>query len=544
VGRVRRLPAGRVRPALSPRVSIVRAPMASLALARRRLAGARLPVTPLASAGLVTALVLASLLLRSRGVGGPFWIDEGLSVGISSFPFLEIPSILRFDGSPPLYYLLLHGWMELFGRSEAATHVLSLTFALASIPVGLWAGWSLFGPRAGWFCAGLFALNPFLTAYAHETRMYSLMVLLGLVATVAFVHAFVLDRRRFAILFGVALALMLYTHNWAIFFVAASGAALLAVARRRPERRRAIVRDGGLAFGAAMLVWLPWVPTLVFQAAHTGAPWANVPTVGDVQGGMGVVLGGLGPAIGLLLVAGTGVSHIVRRRRSIERLEMLTLAGLGLGTLLLAWGASQVSQAWAPRYLAVVVGPLLLLTGVGLARARRQGVAALALVALLWLPKGVNPEPVTSEKSVVAEVESLLGRGDVVVSTHPERTTVLDYYLPRGMRYVTSLGPVKDPRYMDWRDVLGRLQEARASKTIGPTLDRLDTGKDILLVRPVTEISDQWKAPWTELVRKRSAQWARLLREDSRFVRRAVAPDGPTPAESGVRATLYTKVND
>ncbi|HEV2771589.1 MAG TPA: glycosyltransferase family 39 protein [Thermoleophilaceae bacterium] len=518
--------------------------MASLALARRRLAGARLPVTPLASAGLVAALVLVSLLLRSRGLGGPFWIDEGLSVGISSFPFFEIPSILRFDGSPPLYYLLLHVWMELFGRSEGATHVLSLIFALASIPVGLWAGWSLFGPRAGWFCAGLFALNPFLTAYSHETRMYSLMVLLGLVATAAFVHAFVLDRRRFAIVFGVALALMLYTHNWAIFFIGASGAALIGLAHQRSEQRGSILRHGGLAFGTAILVWLPWVPTLAFQITHTGAPWANVPTLGDIQSGMGAVVGGLGPAIGLLLVAGTGVSHIVRRRRSIERLEMLTLAGLGIGTLLLAWGASQISPAWAFRYLAVVVGPLMLLTGVGLARARRQGVAALALVALLWLPQGVSPEPATSERSVTDEVEPLLDRGDLVVSTHPERTTVLDYYLPRGVRYMTSLGPVEDPRYMDWRDALGRLEEARASKTIGPTLDRLDTGRDILLVRPVTEISDQWKAPWTELVRKRSAQWARLLREDSRFVRRAVAPDGPTPAESGVRATLYTKVND
>jgi mannosyltransferase len=97
---------------------------------------------------------------------------------------------------------------------------------------------------------------------------------------------------------------------------------------------------------------------------------------------------------------------------------------------------------------------------------------------------------------------------------------------------------------MDWRDGLPRLREARASKTIGPTIDRLDTGRDILLVRPVTEISDQWKAPWTALVRRRSAQWARLLRDDPRFVRRAVAPDGPTAAESGVRATLYTKVAD
>jgi mannosyltransferase len=518
--------------------------MAPLALARRQLAGRRLPVTPAASAALLAALVLVSLALRVRGLGGSFWIDEGLSIGISSFPLADIPATLRFDGSPPLYYLMLHGWTALFGTGEAATQVLSLIFALAVIPVGLWAGWSLFGPRAGWFVAGLFALNPFLTAYSHETRMYSLMVLLALVASVAFVHAFVLDRRGYAVVLGVVLATMLYTHNWALFFFATAAIALLAVARRRPERRKTILQDGALAFGGAVLAWLPWVPTLVFQARHTGAPWSIVPTPGDLSSGLSAVLGGLGPAIGLLLVAGTGLSHIIRRRRDVERLQLLMIACLGLGTLLLAWTVSQVSPAWAFRYLAVIVGPVLLLAGVGLARAGRQGVAALALVALLWVPQGMTADAKTTEKNVLSEMEPFLGRGDIVVSTHPERMTVLDYYLPRGLTYVTSLGPVSDPRYMDWRDVLDRLREARASKTIGPTLEKLNAGKDILLVRPVTENSSSWKAPWTALVRRRSSQWARLLREDPRFVRRAVAPDGPYAATNGVRATLYTKVHD
>ena len=518
--------------------------MAPLALARARVADARLPVTPVASAALVAALILVSLALRARGIGGAFWIDEGLSVGISSFAFTDIPATLRLDGSPPLYYLMLHVWMALFGTSEAATHVLSLIFALAAIPVGLWAGWSLFGPRTGWFVAGLFALNPFLTTYSHETRMYSLMVLLALVAGTAFVHAFVLDHRRHAVLFAVALALMLYTHNWTIFFTAAAGLAWLAIARARRERRRTVLLDGLLAFGGAVLVWLPWVPTLAFQARNTAAPWSNTPTLSDLSTALSAVLGGLGPVIGLLLVAGTGLSHIIRRRRDIERLELLTLAGLGLGTLLIAWSASQFSPAWAMRYMAVIVGPIVLLAGVGLARAGRLGVAALALVALLWLPKGVPPDPVTTEKRVVADVESFLGRGDVVVSTHPERLTVLDYYLPRGLTYVTSLGPVADARYMDWRDVLGRLRAASASKTLGPALDNLGKGQDILLVRPVTENSSNWKAEWTALVRKRDRQYARLLRKDQRFVRRAVAPAGPYAASNGVRATLYTKVND
>ena len=56
------------------------------------------------------------------------------------------------------------------------------------------------------------------------------------------------------------------------------GAGLARARRRRPAPRRALVRDGVLAFGGAALLFAPWVPTLLYQAAHTGAPWSHRPT--------------------------------------------------------------------------------------------------------------------------------------------------------------------------------------------------------------------------------------------------------------------------
>ncbi|HEY2637266.1 MAG TPA: hypothetical protein VGI54_07760, partial [Solirubrobacteraceae bacterium] len=64
-------------------------------------------------------LIAISLVERTRALQGSFWMDEGLSVGIASHPFADIPHLLRQDGSPPLYYLMLHVWMKLFGTTEA-----------------------------------------------------------------------------------------------------------------------------------------------------------------------------------------------------------------------------------------------------------------------------------------------------------------------------------------------------------------------------------------------------------------------------------------
>jgi mannosyltransferase len=126
----------------------------------------------LPSSFVLPALVLFGLLVisfweRTHSLGESLWMDEGLSIGIASQPLHDIPHVLRVDGSPPLYYMLLSVWMKITGNGPAETQGLSVAIALISVPGGLWAGWSLFGRRAGLICAALCAVNPFLTAYAQ-----------------------------------------------------------------------------------------------------------------------------------------------------------------------------------------------------------------------------------------------------------------------------------------------------------------------------------------------------------------------------------------
>ena len=89
----------------------------------------------LAVVGILLLLTAISLLLRTRQLHAAFWIDEGISVGIAHEHLTSIPHLLREDGSPPLYYMLLGLWVRVFGDGEAATHSLSLVFGLACIPL-------------------------------------------------------------------------------------------------------------------------------------------------------------------------------------------------------------------------------------------------------------------------------------------------------------------------------------------------------------------------------------------------------------------------
>ena len=69
-----------------------------------------------ASVVVVVAVGVALRFLTSSHL----WLDEALTVNIARLPLSRIPDALRHDGSPPLYYLLLHGWIAVFGVEPEA----------------------------------------------------------------------------------------------------------------------------------------------------------------------------------------------------------------------------------------------------------------------------------------------------------------------------------------------------------------------------------------------------------------------------------------
>jgi mannosyltransferase len=312
------------------------------------------------------------------------------------------------------------------------------------------------------------------------------------------------------------------------------------------EERRALVRDGLLGFGLALLTFAPWLPTLVFQSQHTAAPWSNEPGTFEPTRQLSRVLGGYGPAMTLAFGAGLGIAALWQRRDAVrERKLILACAALAGGIILLAFAGSQLTPAWTNRYFAVVVGPLLLLGAGGLRHASRGvAIAATILLAMFWFqPHGYGSSK-ASERSVMAGVGTLLEPGDLLISTHPERLPVLSYYGPQGLQYATTLGRVTDPGVMDWRDALPRLQAARVDNTLEPLLDTVPVGGHVLIVRPIIRSDSSWRAPWTALVRRRSAQWDRALAADERFGRIDVEPNRYSDVIEGVRAKLYTKIAD
>lgn len=383
--------------------------------------------------------------------------------------------------------------------------------------------------------------------------MYALMALWALLASAFFLHAFVYRRGRLYVAgFALFQTLMLYTHGWGIFYGLASFLALILLWWRSDEDRRKLAIDGLGAYVAAAILFLPWFPTVLFQAAHTAAPWGRAPRFGAPIQISRDLLGGDRASIVLLLVGGFGLAAALkahRERRDGERLSIYVLILIPLVTLAIAWTLSQITPAWASRYFAVALGPILLLSALGLARARTLGLCALAVLMVFW----VNPRPfVDGYKSDVrdigAEAGSLMRPGDLFIAGQPEQTPLGWYYMPGGLRYADSAGPVDDPRHMDWVDAMDRYEAAQPRDVLPRLLDSLQPGQKVLFMRPLTEGVENWSAPWTQLARRRSAQFGAILAQAARdgvLRELTVAPKFYRGASTvGNVGILYEKVSD
>lgn len=501
----------------------------------------------LAGGGLL-ALIALSLVLRTREMDTHFWIDEGLSVGIASHPLTDIPGVLLRDGSPPLYYMVLHLWMALVGTRETPTHWLSVIFALLCIPAALWAGSSLFDRRVGWTLAVLTALSPFLTSYAQETRMYSLVVLLAMLCVACFLHAYVFGRRAYRIPFGALLAALLYTHNWTLFLGFAFVLALAVVRAAAPAegpQRRALLRDAAVGLGTTAILYLPWLPSFVSQLRHTGAPWATPPSVRTLVHSPDLLLGGFGGTMIVLLAAGAGLVALRRRGARERRVIVPVILVLALSPIVVAWLVSLVSPAWATRYLAVVLSPMLLLVAVGLRRAGRLGWVGLGLLLVIWGVSGA-PSAKSNAHYVAATLAPQLRRGDLVISTQPEQLPVLSYYLRRddpGLTYATPFGVQRDLGVTDWRDGAAHFDRTGVDTQLLPLLKRIPVGGQVLLVNPIVYNPERWTAPWTSHVRDRAIEYEGVMRGDPRFELTATVPQYFTyPGPNPVQGLLFRKV--
>jgi 4-amino-4-deoxy-L-arabinose transferase-like glycosyltransferase len=435
----------------------------------------------LAAAG---AAIVAGVALRFAS-RVDLWLDEALTVNIAQLPLTDLPAALRRDGAPPLFYVLLHAWMQVFGSGDLAARALPALLGAGTVPLAYAAGREIarrtnVDPAAAGVSAALVtAVTPFAVRYSAEARMYSLAMLLVLGGEIAVWRA--LERPTPARLAPVALVTgaLLYTYYWCAFLVAVVFAVLAARAFARDAGPRTAARRVLAAMAVGVLLFTPWVPSLLWQMRHTGTPWGERPrspivvvsTLTQFAGGRHLDARALTIVLAALAAAGfAGVSARASRRNPRRDPRRATggarwECAVGFATLMVGLAAAVVTNgAYQVRYAAVVFPFFTLAAAHGAALAGRR-TRTIALVAVGALGLAASFHAVTQPRSQAGEIAAGLRAGarpgDVVAYCPDQIAPATNRVLPAslGLREFTfpGFGP---PEFVDWTDYEDRNRAA------------------------------------------------------------------------------------
>ncbi len=460
---------------------------------------------------LIVGALVVGLVLRFVTTS-PLWLDEALSVDIARLPFSDMIEALRHDGHPPLYYLLLHGWMSLFGEGDIAVRSLSGVFTVAALPLFWIAGKRFGGSRGAWLTMAVVAVSPYALRYATETRMYSLVMLLVLAGWLLLDD--VLRRPNLVRLGGLAVivGLLLWTHYWSMWLLAVVGTALIVrlVHARRAGRTddAQMARNAILAMVVGGLLFFPWLPNLLYQGAHTGTPWARPVrptemltfTVADLGGGGYAESLVLGWFVALLMATGlTGLGlggakiEVDLATRPKGRPFAIAIIGtMAVGTIVgYATGAT-----FASRYAAVFVPFVFLLAALGLAQLSRLPLM-IGLVALLGLGCVGAYRNITVDRSdarTSAEAIKARADDDALVVYCPDQLGPSTSRLLDGRYDQVTYPRFEGPELVDWSDYTQRLDEVEVDDFAKELLDRAGD-RQIFLVYSTEYITHKETCP-------------------------------------------------
>lgn len=192
-----------------------------------------------ATRGTLLAIAWVAFLLRTMNLATQsLWRDEVDALRFSSWTFQElVAGLFRVGHNGPLFFLLLRPWRSLAGHSEFALRYPSALLGMLLIPLGFALTRQLgFSRQAGLLLGLLLATSPYLVWYGQEAKMYTLLVALITLATIAYLKALSspsrLDgqpstsgwSRRWWLLFGVTMSLAFYTHILAPLMLVVYGA--------------------------------------------------------------------------------------------------------------------------------------------------------------------------------------------------------------------------------------------------------------------------------------------------------------------------------
>jgi len=163
----------------------------------------------------ILIMALAAVLrINFLHIRGDFSFDEFYSYHFSILSWPETIEFWIIETNPPLYSLLIRGWINLFGSAEATVRSLSLVFGLGSIVLLYHLANKFFSRSVALISSLLLTLSATHIIFSTENRGYALLTFLSILSFYLFFSICSQERNRLPIwlAYTAAQTILLYTH--------------------------------------------------------------------------------------------------------------------------------------------------------------------------------------------------------------------------------------------------------------------------------------------------------------------------------------------
>ena len=317
----------------------------------------------------IAALTIVALLVRIPGLASGLWADEIWAVMESiRTPFPHSLADFPGDNKHPLFSLLAHASVAVFGEHAWSVRLPALLFGVATVPLLYKLGLAVTRPAESLAAAALLAVSYHHVWFSQNARGYTMLAFWAALTTLLLVHAMRDGKTATWVWYGIAAGLGAYTQLTFIFTIVAQAAVAVlgAAGIPRTERRlewTQVLLGFGLSAIVTLLLYAPMLGPVLDFFLHresnlkgiSSPSWALAEGLRVLRMGFG---GAFGLGVGVIAigaaVACVGVVSYVRQSSRVALLLLLP----GVATLV---GAFTARGTMYPRFFFGLVGFAILI---------------------------------------------------------------------------------------------------------------------------------------------------------------------------------------
>jgi mannosyltransferase len=409
--------------------------------------------------------MIVGAVLRTWHIGSQsLWFDEARFLEAALRPGFRslVQFMIEEDYHPPLYPLVLKGWVALFGTSDAAVRALPALVGLSLVPLTAWLTMLLVRDRrASLVAASLVSLGGYHLYLSQEARHYTWLAALGILNIIAYLQVLRYGRKRWLAMLGLTAVIGSLSHYYMLLVTVGE---IAFAARGRVKLRGTVLAVLTASVFVFVLLWAgPFVrqgrqratwggglidplsgPVQALEFMAQSVSWTAV----DFSFGRAILLLGsagfdwpdVGKSLAVLVATALGVWGLVQLRRQKSRFPFSSLglvAAVGAVPVGLAI-ASSLTEAmlYDTKYVSFAAPLWAAVVAIGFAGLRRRW---LTVPAGLLMAAGLGASALEFHLEAIPWKENWRGaavlleerwdEGDALLQRAPYTAFCLDHYL-------------------------------------------------------------------------------------------------------------------